>query len=262
MFAPDISRLGYNDDGRIYSIICPQEGFTSPHLGALNVEVTVKGTRGWVNEDKEGDATTQGLAADLRVIGKIWFSPSACKNKIVKRIWDHFEKKGLPFPFNKANAIEVQTFKPGLPDQLTFSLTNGPSARFEIPNFANHEGIAWRLGHIDVEVGDIKKENVEIVDKFNQLVMDIFNLVSGNMLKPQNILTWNLWFTAPELVDQEEWRNHAELWRESIEADYGTPSGFGSGARYFDGTPFEPLDSLLEGDSPDILAFIRDYLSE
>src|ERR1700744_3292490 len=26
MFAPDISRLGYTDTGRVYSIICPQQG--------------------------------------------------------------------------------------------------------------------------------------------------------------------------------------------------------------------------------------------
>lgn len=33
MFAPDISRLGYTDTGRVYSIICPQQGISSPSLG-------------------------------------------------------------------------------------------------------------------------------------------------------------------------------------------------------------------------------------
>ena len=35
MFAPDISRLGYTDEGRIYSIICPQQGFYSPTFGVV-----------------------------------------------------------------------------------------------------------------------------------------------------------------------------------------------------------------------------------
>ena len=32
-FAPDISRLGYDDSGRVYSIICPQQGASSPRWG-------------------------------------------------------------------------------------------------------------------------------------------------------------------------------------------------------------------------------------
>ena len=47
MFAPDISRLGYDAAGRVWSIICPQQGSYSPTLGSLNVEVTVTGQRGW-----------------------------------------------------------------------------------------------------------------------------------------------------------------------------------------------------------------------
>ena len=71
MFAPDISRLGYTNEGRVYSIICPQQGTYSPSFGALNVEVTVTGQRGWANE------TTRQIAADMTVVGKIWFSPSS-----------------------------------------------------------------------------------------------------------------------------------------------------------------------------------------
>jgi hypothetical protein len=46
MFAPDISRLGYTDEGRIYSIICPQQGACSPIFGCMNIEVSVTGNRG------------------------------------------------------------------------------------------------------------------------------------------------------------------------------------------------------------------------
>ena len=268
MFAPDISRLGYDDSGRVYSIICPQQGFVSPHLGSLNVEVTVTGNRGWANENKganenmeEGETynNTEGLAADMSVVGKIWFAPSAHENGLIQRIWNHFKKHNLRFPFNKANAIEVQTYNPKEPNQVAFPLTNGLTTEFELPDFAKHEGVAWRVGHLGVEIGNIKKTGVEIVDKFNQLIMDVFNLASGNMLKPQTVLTWNVWFTAPELVDQEEWRNHAELWRESIQADHGSPDGNGSVARHFDGTPFKPLQELLEEELPKILAFLAEH---
>ena len=68
MFATDISRIGYDDEGRVWSIMCPQQGVCIHGL-CLNVEVTVTGQRGWVNEDNR----EASLAADMRVEGKIWF---------------------------------------------------------------------------------------------------------------------------------------------------------------------------------------------
>lgn len=250
MFAPDISRLGYTNEGKVYAIICPQQGFCSPTLGSLNVEVTVTGNRGWADE------TTKTLAADMSVVGKIWFSPSAKENKFVKEFMNHFVTRNLPFPSSKKNAIIVKTFKPGSPDQPVFPLTIGSSTDFPIPNFAKHDGIAWTMGHLGVEIGSIEKTGVDEVDKFNQFVMDIFNLASGNMLKKGNTLTWNVWFTAPELVDQKEWAAHAELWRESINADHGSPGGDGTVARYFDGSPFKPLKELLEKELDRVVGII------
>jgi hypothetical protein len=251
MFAPDISRLGYTNEGQIYAIICPQQGFASPTLGAMNVEVTVTGNRGWADE------TTKELAADMGVVGKIWFSPSANReNKIVKRLSKHFNKANLPFPSNKENAIVVTTYKPGEPDQVYFPLTKGSSMDFPIPDFAKHEGIAWSLGHLGVEIGPIRKTNNAIVDEFNEVVLKIFNAASGNMLKNGNILTWNVWFTAPELVDQLEWAGHAEKWRKSIDADHGSPDGDGTVARHYDGTRFQPLRELLAEELHLIPSFI------
>ena len=66
MFSPDISRVGYTDKGRVYSIICPQQGVYHPHLGTLNIEVTVTGNRGWVDEKAPKDAN---VAADLTTLG-------------------------------------------------------------------------------------------------------------------------------------------------------------------------------------------------
>ena len=254
MFAPDISRLGYTDEGRVYSIICPQQGTCSPSLGTLNVEVTVTDQRGWVNE------STKQIAADMEVTGKIWFSPSAHQKEKVKLIWDFFKDSKLPFPFNKANAIRVTTHKEGNPLQPIFPLRIGETTEFDVPDFAKHASEAWDVANLSVEIGPIAKVNHPIVDDFNELVMDIFNLGSGNMLQAGNVLTWDVWFTAPELVNTEEWRTHAQRWRDSIDADHGSPDGPGTSARYFDGTPFKPLENILDLEREKIEHFIKKHL--
>jgi hypothetical protein len=254
MFAPDISRLGYTNEGRIYSIICPQQGYASPTLGSFNVEVTVTGNRGWADE------TNRTLSADMSVVGKIWFGPSALENSFVKRLLSHFKGLGLPFPASKADAIVVTTHLPSDPNQPIFPLSTGSSSDFPIPDFAKHEEISWALGHLGVQIGPIVKTGFTMVDDFNTFIMDIFNIASGNMLKNGNILTWNVWFTAPELVNQEEWAAHAEFWRLSIDADHGSPDGNGTVARHFDGTPFQPIRELLEEELPRIIEYIETKL--
>lgn len=256
MFAPDISRLGYTNEGRVYSIICPQQGFTVRDLGSMNVEVTVTGNRGWANESEED------LAAGMSVVGKIWFSPSACKGEYVKKLGAEFDKRKLPFPWNKANAIVVTTHKPGSPDQTIFPLRKGESTDFPIPDFARHKEIAWAVGHLGVQIGPIKKTGYKEVDKFNQFVLDVFNTGSGNMLKDGNILTWNVWFTAPGVVDQDEWHGHAQKWRESIQADHGSPEGPGTKARFFNGEAYNPVEALLHKKLPGILAHLAKHLEE
>ena len=239
MFAPYISRLGYTNEGRVYSIICPQQGIVSPSLGSMNVEVTVTGQRGWVNE------ANKEVAADLSVEAKIWFAPSAQQKKIVKKLWDKFANSKLPFPSNKADAIRILTHKVNEPKQPAFPLKIGETKDFDIPDFARHTDEAWNVGNLSVQIGSIVKvrghglKNI-VVNKFNKLIVGFFNKSAGNMLKTGNVLTWNVWFTAPELVDQAEWRNHAKLWRDSIQADHGSPEGEeGTPVRYFDGTPFK-----------------------
>ncbi|MEM9549177.1 MAG: hypothetical protein AAGA77_24535, partial [Bacteroidota bacterium] len=256
MFAPDISRLGYTDDGKVYSIICPQQGAASPQLGSMNVEITVTGNRGWADE------TTKELTADMTVEPRIWFSPRARDKKLVQLLSTYFDTLSLPFPSSKAHAIRVSTYNPGTPDQPIFSLIKGPSTTFPIPEFAKHKEISWTMAHLAVEIGPILKTGIEVVDTFNQMVLDIFNAATGNMLKDGNILTWNVWFTAPELVDQQEWKAHTEKWRESIDADHGSPEGDGTDPRYFDGTPFMPLKELFIEEAPRILRFIEEHFGD
>jgi hypothetical protein len=253
MFAPYISRLGYTDTGRVYSIICPQQGVCHPKIGCMNVEVTVTGQRGWVNE------TTKEVAADMSIQAQIWFSPFADENPIYQILFNALKGSGLPFPADKDHSIKVTANKSGDPNQPIFPVRRGQSDLFKSPAFAIHDE-AWAVANVEVEIGPIKKTDNALVDDFNQLVMDIFNLAAGNMLQPGNLLSWNVWFTAPKLVDQEEWRTHAERWRKSIDEGHGSPDGPGTIARYFDGTPFNPVEALIEEKVLEIMHWIWEHL--
>ncbi|NEP54982.1 MAG: hypothetical protein F6K65_41865, partial [Moorea sp. SIO3C2] len=135
-FATDISSIGYDNAGRIWSIICPQQGACLQKVGCLNVEVTVTGQRGWVNE------ANRELAADMTVQGKIWLSPSAHQKWWVKEAWQLFKQHKLPFPATKEHAIQVHTHKPGDPNQPIFPVLIHTSPLFEAPAFATHKN-AW-----------------------------------------------------------------------------------------------------------------------
>jgi hypothetical protein len=253
MFAPYISRLGYTNTGRVSSIICPQQGIYIKDIGYLNVEVTVKGQRGWVDE------TNRELAADMTVEGKIWFGPSAHKSSLGERLLELCTRSGHPFPSKKANAIIVTTHKYQDPSQPIFPVRRGETDKFASPGFAKHPE-AWAVANVEVEIGPIQKREIDIVDEFNKLVMELFNLGSGNMLQSGNLLSWNVWFTTPKLVDKEEWRDHAEKWRKSIDEDHGSPDGPGTTARYFDGSPFNPLQNLIEEKVHEIILWIEEHL--
>jgi hypothetical protein len=254
MFAPDISRIGYTDRGRVYSIICPQQGLDSPALGSLNVEITVTQQRGWVDE------ASRELACDMSVVAKIWFGPGFHENFAVKLLWKLLREFGHDLPTSKAKAIEVGTCAPGKPDQSIFQICNGVSSRFDAPEFAQHTEKAWSVGHIEVEIGPILPTGVAIVDDFNQLLLDILNTYSGNMLAKGNILTWNLWLDRPQLVDQAEWREHAEKWRHSIDTGHGSPEGDQTPPRLADGTPFVYLKEAVDREVEQIYGFLRSHL--
>lgn len=254
MFAPDISRIGYTDEGRVYSIICPQQGVCTASLGCLNVEVTVTGQRGWVDEP----AAT--LAADMTVTGQIWFSPSAKQSSLVRWLWNEFVARGHRFPHDKTHAIQVSTSDPGNPARPIFPVLKGESTSFPIPEFARHASEAWGVANLGVEIGPIALTGSPVVDDFNALVMDLFNLYSGNLLAPGNTLSWNVWFAEPSLVNRHEWASHAKKWRDSIDSDHGSPDGPGTSARYFDGSPYEPVEAAVEREIEKILEFIRKHL--
>ena len=188
MFAPDISRLGYTNEGRVYSIICPQQGVESPSLGSINLEVTVTGQRGWADEN------TRGLACDMTVEARAWFGRGAHEKAAVKLLWKLLDELGHDFPISKDKAIVISAHKPGDPGQPIFPLSKGESTYFDAPDFARHDHEAWSVGHLEAEIGVIEPTHHTVVDEFSRLVLDIFNMSSGNMLLAGNVLTWNVWF--------------------------------------------------------------------
>jgi hypothetical protein len=255
MFAPDISRIGYTDAGRVYSIICPQQGIETPSLGSINVEITVTGQRGWVDE------TTRELACDMSVEAKVWFAPGAQEKPAFKVLWKLLDDLGHDLPISKATALVVSAHEPGDPSQPIFQLWKGETTRFEPPAFARHPEVAFSVGHIEVEIGPIVPTRHTEIDELNQMILDILNLVSGNMLKQGNVLTWNLWLQHPEVVHQPEWRDHAETWRRSIDVDHVSAARERTPPRYHDGTVFHAGDALVDAEVDKIYDFLTKQLS-
>jgi hypothetical protein len=256
MFAPDISRGGYDNAGRFWSIICPQQGSYSPLLGSLNIEVTVTGQRGWIDE-KVAERSRDLLAADISVAGKVWFAPSAKDGAVYRLIEGIFDYHDLPFPLDKPHAIQVPLHRVGDPSEPILPIRSGLNPSFLNPSFATHGDEAWSVANVEVEIGPILTCNHPVVDDFNAVVMDIFNVVSGNILSQGNTLSWNVWFDAPSHVKHDEWQKHAERWRNSIDTGHGSPDGPPSQVRYFDGRPFEPVEALVEREWDKIKAWLE-----
>jgi len=250
MFDPDISRLGYTDEGRIYSIICPQFGRQLDMFGVLHIEVTVTGQRGCVDEP---DNT---VYADMGVKGQIWITEGKKSTAFMKLVKKYFDTKG--YPFSKANAINIATYNPGQPWNSIFDLKNGTNPEFKHPIYAQHWDEAYGVGHIDVEIGEIVPTGNKGVDRFGKLILDIFNIISFDMLKHGSTLSWNVWFNEPELVDKKEWAGHAEKWLESVETGSGALGGEGStDSKYLDGRKFKPDQSFLKQQ----LKLFQDFLT-
>lgn len=254
MFAPYISRIGYTDEGRVYSIICPQQGVWIKDEVCFNVEVTVESQRGWVDED------SRELAAEMRVVPRVWFSPSQRPDSLAHILWPLLENWPQPYPTSKANAIKINTYKPGDPDQHIIDVRRNTSPRYEVPGFADHSDEAWSVAHVDVEIGDIMETGDTTVDAFNEIVFDLFNIAAGDMLKAEEILSWNIWFREPQLVDQHEWKTHAERWRDAIDAHHPPPHGAGKQPKYANGEPYHPGDlAIIEEALEDIIQFIKEH---
>jgi hypothetical protein len=244
MFAPDISRLGYDNTGRVWSIICPQQGIYFPRLGAtMNVEVTVTGNRGWINEL----APTKTLfAADITIKPTIWFSPDSVDVWFWRTLLKLDNLWSNRLPMSKSKGIRINaTNGDGSNDIIQVRMGEYPDYPF--PERANHWGdYAWAVANLAVTIGSITSTSDPNVDEFNRRVMELFNLGSGNLLQENNILIWNLWAGSPELVNQDEWEHHAEYWRHSIDVHHRPPEGVGTDISDINGKPFEVNNLALD----------------
>ena len=258
MFAPDISRVGYgapdathHNQCPVWSIMCPQQGIWIQPLGAtLNIEVTVTGVGGWVTE------SPMSLEAQMTIKPKIWFSPSTVQNSpIIQALGEAFALLGIPFPSSKATAIELNAYGVNQQDQPVpspnLTIQNGVDPNYLVPSFANHSSydrynqLAAHVVYVAVEIGEVIPTGHPIADRFNQLIMQLFNLASGNLLQYQNVLSWNVWALSPEAVYTPEWQLHAEYWRFSLDVNHRSPEGSGRNPQYFEGTPFVPAAEAL-----------------
>lgn len=237
MFAPDISRLGYDNKGQVWSIICPQQGIYFPDFGlTLNIEVTVKGTRGWIDEEAPKNEL---FASDLIIQPTIWFSTDSKESTTWKILQDFNSVCDDLLPLIKAKGIALNSTNVGSTDPI-IQVRMGEYPDYPFPERAKHwVDYAWAVAHLGVTIGSIKPTEHLLVDTFNQVVLDLFNLGSGNLLQENNILIWNLWAGSPELVNQDEWFHHATYWRHSIDVNHRPPEGVGTTIADFDGKPFE-----------------------
>jgi len=232
-FQPDISRLGYDDAGRVWSIICPQKGYGSWLFGTLNVEITVTGQRGWCDEPNKN------MYAEMTVLGQIWMTPGFV-GRISKRLLNH---KG--FPFSKENAIQMTTHRMDEPDQPIFRMFRGVDSSFHHPDFVLHHDEAYGVSHLKAQIGSLIETGDENVDAFNRMLLGIFNSASGNILLPGSVLTWNVWYAKPEHANQDEWRAHAEKWRTSLQVNHCPPGGPPNPPQFHNGRQFRPFWNKL-----------------
>lgn len=267
-FGHDISRIGYTKEGRVFSIICPQAcaWIESPFFNLnINIEVKVTGNRGWVDEDA-GE-----LAADIGVVGKIWFSAYG-NPPFVNWLFQHYQDSNIPLPLSKEFCVDILTsnFENTTP---YFPLNVGETTRFRIPEFARHTNEATPksdkdgekraharcagVGNLDARSGDMRlwtlddprlqklkkpatQESIDIANNFNRHLVEIFNIASGNMLAPGNVLSWNVWFEEPTVVDRDEWQNHAEVWRDSLAVSHLFPEGPETKQHFYNGQVYRP----------------------
>lgn len=255
-FAQDVSRIGYDDEGKIWSLICPQRGISLSTLGTAFIEVTVTGVRGWVDEE------TRSCYADVSVEGNLWIEPQL-GNPLVQAFAEVFNAiaPDQPFPFSKANAAKVYAHQVGKPYEPIWPMRNGTDPNiFQPMDHRHYDDGAFSTYHLEVEMGKKIDKGFPLVDRFDDLLLDLFNKASGGILLEGQRVSWNVWPTDPEGVDTEEWEGHADKWFHSMHNEHQYPDGKSINIReveYADGTPYEPEFELKEA-----IALLKEFFED
>ena len=202
----DVSRVLYNEEGEILSIICPQLGQCIKYLGCVRVEITVTHIKGWINEiDKTCKGEFQGHL-------KIWISEQDTGSELINIIKKTY--KGY-LPFIKDNAIIVDFYS-------NKELTNKSIQFVDSMDISpNLHPMAWFIVSFQsAYVGYPTNVNNPILDN---IILNLVNINTANLFKTGNKLNWSIYLSAPELVDYNEYLEHVELMKNSYKLDQGNP---------------------------------------
>jgi len=130
-FAQYISRFGYDDRGKVWSVIYPQQGLAT-FMGNVNIKITVTGVRGWIDENKKK------VSSDIGVKGQVWFSTESKCLKAFNRFMHRYKGTPYEFPLSKINAIKQTTHKQGDPSDPHLCISSGVNKIIRNPKFAEH----------------------------------------------------------------------------------------------------------------------------
>ena len=222
MFAKDISRVAYDDTGKIYNIICPQVGSVIQNVGIFNLEVTVTEVKGWIDETELDKVDGKWIDGYIVVKGKVWISHP---HKSLKFIMDACESIGMDFPSSKSNAIVINTYDP-VTNKKELRITPGYSPYIgEIPDFTKHELVnnqpireqARNVCYLTAMAHEFEKGHSISYNNICQIIMELYWLGSNNVMKPGSGLTWNINAAGPFPVDINEYTEHNSYWRKSLE---------------------------------------------
>tara|TARA_B110000902_G_C14196759_1_gene546226 strand:- start:57 stop:1325 length:1269 start_codon:yes stop_codon:yes gene_type:complete len=229
-FAKDMSRIGYDDTGKIYNVICPQFGSYTP-IGTIVNEVQVTEVRGWIDEKALRNGKEDWMNGEIKVQARIWFEQSEVKhNKLLRKIMDLAHDMGFPFPTSKDNALIVKT-KDAYTGNEFAKVKSGYAKKFSPPEFTKHEssdpeldkemdcpGCTPAVGvcHLHVIIDDAISFGDSDKDIMNQFLLNLINISVHNMFLKGNVVSWNINVSSPESVDFKEWKHHNEFWQRSL----------------------------------------------
>jgi len=238
----DISRIAYTNEGKVYSIICPQLGLDLDRFclpGTGNIEIHVGAVRGWVNED------THTVCADVTLEAIVWIDMKESEKRKHPHLARFVEKLDtLGLPFSKENGMVISAYCPGKPYEPNCPLLNGTDSSPPVPIYAEHDE-SFSVAHIATKIVNTKT-GIERTDDVYEILSLFMEIILPGMLSPGSIIDWNLWFESPEPVNQTEWRDHTEGMRLGIrDHNRGTDLGREIGMlRNYDGNYDEESTTL------------------
>ena len=204
----DITRILYNNKGEILSIICPQLGCCVPGLGCVRIEVTVTHVKGWIDEKNKK------CRGNIKVVVQVWIDNYSKENPpgFIKYITNNYKGN---LPFNKKNAIQIKCYAN---KENTNELIELQDMNDIIPNL--HPEAYMVVGFKKLYVGPISNDKNYLI---NKLIIDTASIAKSNFFKKNNIISWTVYFTHPELVNMNEYLKHVKELKHSIELTKNNP---------------------------------------